>query len=494
MEEARSFLASIVEGSDDAIIGLTPEGRIASWNGGAETIYGYGRAEAMGRPFSILLLPERSDEMAAIRLRLQRGERIRHFQTLHLRKDGQVLSISLSVFPVRDLFGRIIGASAIARDLTRSFQTAEMMREAEGMYQLLFSAGSDAILLCDADQEQIINVNDAALQLYGYGRDDFSRLTLKDLSADSGESRRETEPGRAGGINHLPPARHRKKDGTLFEAEMSTGIFHWKGRRLLVGIVRDITERKRIQELKHSLALAKEVQTHLLPRHPPRLERFELFSRTLYCQEIGGDYFDFFDRRLDRDGTLGFAVGDVSGHGIGAALLMALVRGVLRTEAEHDPSELGELFRILNRSLLRDTGDELFMTLFYGVLDTRSGSLSWNSAGHGPVFWYQAGDRRIGELPATGIPLGIEEQATYPPAAPIALRAGDILLIGTDGLWEARNPQGEMFDTSRLRQVLATWSGKPARDIYQAVIDKVTFFCRGERQDDMTLMVIKALS
>jgi sigma-B regulation protein RsbU (phosphoserine phosphatase) len=102
--------------------------------------------------------------------------------------------------------------------------------------------------------------------------------------------------------------------------------------------------------------------------------------------------------------------------------------------------------------------------------------------------------KRIRELPATGVPLGIKENAHFPIASTVVLEPGDVLLIGTDGVWEAKNPRGEMFGTGRLSQVLATWSEKSASDIYNAVTNKVKNFCIGELQDDMTLMVIKVLT
>lgn len=489
MEELRSFLASIVEGSDDAIIGLTPEGRIVSWNSGAQIIYGYRKEQMVGHLFSELLLPERYDEMTGIHKRIQRGERVKHFQTMHLRQDGQVISVSLSVSPVMDAFGRIIGASAISRDITRNIHTAEALREAEEMYKLLFSAGTDAIILFDADQQSIVHFNEAALKLYGYSKKEFSLLKWKDLNLAPRLGEKEIRLS----LKEVPLAWHKRKDGTTFEAEMSANVFYWKGRRMLVGIVRDITERKRLQEIEHSLALANEIQQHLLPRETPQIEGYDIFAKSFYCQMVGGDYFDFLDQQLHPNGTLGFVVGDVSGHGVAAGLVMAMIRGVLRTEVEHYHSVLDVLFQKLNHCLLRDTEDTVFMTLFFGVLDTNARSLQWDSAGHGPVFWYQARQRRISELLATGIPLGIKKKADYPIASPIILEPGDILLIGTDGLWEAKNSKEEMYGTARLTQVMATLAEKSSRDICHTIVNKVRNFCLGELQDDMTLMVIKVL-
>lgn len=494
MDEIRSFLAAIVESSDDAIIGLTRDGRIVSWNSGAERIYGYTREEVHGQAFSHLTLPERADEVAQLLLRIRRGERIRHFETMHLRKNGRVVSVSLTLSPIIDAFGRFLGASAIARDVTPRLRAEESLREAEEKYRLLFSAESDAVILADIEEGAIVGCNEAALKLYGYSQDEFDNMALKNLSADPGESEGGLGSVPEGTVNRLPLVHHRKKDGSVFAAEVSVGTFLLKGRRMLVEIVRDISERQRSQEIRQSLAMAKEIQQHLLPLQAPTLKGFDIFAQSEYCEDIGGDYYDFFCPEDAEDGILGFAVGDVCGHGIGAALIMAMVKGMLRAETERYKSDLGGLFEALNRKLVMDIEDSSFLTLGYGILDSDSRTLLWNSAGHGPVFWYRSRRGQIRELPTTGIPLGIVEKIAFPPARPIHLDPGDILLIGTDGIWETRNPRGEMFESYRLRQVLGTWSEKSAEDIYRIVMKKVGEFRMGAHQaDDMTLMVIKVL-
>ena len=248
------------------------------------------------------------------------------------------------------------------------------------------------------------------------------------------------------------------------------------------------------ERMKHSLALAMEIQQHLLPQGPPHLDGFDIAGQIDYCDETGGDYYDFIDLAALGERKLGIAVGDVTGHGIGAALLMASARAVLRSHAARHGSDLGELFGALNTHLVRDTGEAFFMTLFYGVLDAATRSLSWTSGGHDPPLWLHHGDARIEELPNTGVPLGILEDATYSQGGPVTLQPGDVIAIGTDGIWEAHNPAGEMFGKDRLRKVLAASAGGTAADIYAAVVDAVEHF-RGTapQDDDVTLVAIKTL-
>lgn len=490
-----AFLAAIVESSDDAIIGITTGGRIASWNRGASTIYGYTAGEVIGRPIAILALPERQDEIALLLARLQRGERVRHFRTLHLAKSGQIINVSLSVSPIIDITGRLLGASAIARDITERLQAEESLREAEERYRLIFSAETDAILLVDATTGQLVDGNDSAGKLYGYPHDELSRLTLPDLCTDcqSWDPVAWLDPSDKSGRQTISV--HRRRDGSTFTAEMLLSPFVWGKRSMLVGIVRDITERLHSQQLSHSLAMAREIQQYLLPRKTPAIPGLDIHAQNISCEEIGGDYYDFFALAGTPEPWIGFAVGDVSGHGIGAALLMATARGMLHSEVHNHGTDLTGMLAGMNRHLLAAIEPSCFMTLFFAWFDPMRSILHWISAGHGPVLWYKSGPGEIRELLPTATPLGIISAEAFAPAPPISLEAGDILLIGTDGIWEARNPQGQMFETGRLRQLLATWAPKNARQIHEAIMTRVHDFMAEEHPtDDMTLMIIKIVA
>lgn len=484
-----AFLAAIVESSDDAIIGITMDGRIASWNSGAHRIYGYTAVEIIGQPIAVLAIPERRDEIPFLQLRLRSGERVKHLQTLHLNKSGQMLQIYLSVSSITDNSGRLLGTSVISRDMTERLHVEDALREAEEKYRLVFTAETDAILLFDATTGQIVDFNDAALKLYGYERDRFSSLIFSDLCADFQPWETDSSYRKRGTINRTPVTLHRHCDGTIFTAEMSTSSFVWQHRSMLVCIVRDITERMRSKKLIKSLAIAREIQQHLLPRQAPTIPGLDIHARSISCEDIGGDYYDFITMQ---DSWFGFAVGDVSGHGIGAALLMSMAKGLLNSEARNCQTDLAGIFVGMNRHLLAATDDSTFMTLFFGLFDSASRTLHWNSAGHGPVFWYHSRQGFVTELLPTAPPLSIVCSETFTPPPPVTLETGDILLLGTDGIWEACNPSGEMFDTSRLRQLVATLAPKSARQIHDTIMNRIFDFMSGTRpEDDMTLMVIK---
>jgi sigma-B regulation protein RsbU (phosphoserine phosphatase) len=244
-------------------------------------------------------------------------------------------------------------------------------------------------------------------------------------------------------------------------------------------------------KLKHSLALAMEVQQSLLPKEPPRIEGLDVAGRSVYCDETGGDYYDFVDLSQLGPYKLGVAVGDVTGHGIAAALLMATARALLRSQADQ-VGELGKLLSHMNRHLAADVPVGRFMTLCYLLLDAQERTVRWSSAGHDPAIVFTPGSEPFSELAGGGIPLGIEPQWQYQELGPELLASGQIIVIGTDGIWEARNPQGEMYGKERLRAIIRQTSAGPADEISAAITQDVAAF-RGQRfqDDDITLVVVK---
>lgn len=483
MNELSSFLLSVIESSNDAIIGLSGEGRVFSWNEGAEQMYGYHFAEVLGRPISVLALPERGDEIALMQHRVLRGERVRHFQTIHLRKDGTQFPVSLSVSPVINQLGRVLGSSVIARDLSPQLIFKESLREAEERYQKLFCAEPDATILLDAKTLRILDFNPACMTLYGYPKEEFCRMQFQDLLASPDPTEQKGAP--------TGSSLHKKSDGTIFPAEVSTGTFQWKGHKALVCIIRDISERIYTQQLRHSLLLARNIQEKLLPALEHNVPGLDLHAKTLYSDEIGGDYYDFFLPEGGSRDFLGVALGDVSGHGIGAALLMAMAKGALLSEVQHHGFDLVRIIVSMNRFFVRNSDESSFMTLFLAVIDVPNKLLNWCSAGQAPVYIYHNEGQTFEELRSTGIPLGIMDATVYS-SLHTRLKEGDILLIATDGLWEAKNRKGEMFSIERVRQVLASWWSKSAQELCDLLLSKVQRFAgKGQLDDDTSLMIIK---
>jgi sigma-B regulation protein RsbU (phosphoserine phosphatase) len=246
--------------------------------------------------------------------------------------------------------------------------------------------------------------------------------------------------------------------------------------------------------MRESLLLATEVQQNLLPRAEPVLPGLEIAGASLYCDETGGDYYDFLTVAQDRAGAAAMVVGDVSGHGAHAALLMASARAALRLRVSL-PGSLAEIVADVNRQFTEDVGESgAFMTLFLLSVDGRRKTARWVRAGHDPAIYYDPESGRFEEFVGRGMPLGLEKGAAYQALRREGLRAGGIIFIGTDGIWEAVGPRGEMFGKQRLREILRARHADSARKIIQAVIDALEVYREGARPaDDVTMVVVKML-
>ncbi|GAB6052150.1 hypothetical protein JCM17960_09700 [Magnetospira thiophila] len=246
--------------------------------------------------------------------------------------------------------------------------------------------------------------------------------------------------------------------------------------------------------LQRDLGLAEQVQRNLLPKVAPVLPGLEIAGRSLYCDETGGDYYDFLGPEELGPGRLAVSVGDVSGHGIPAALLMTTTRALLRAQAE-EASGPADLLGRVNRQLCKDASNGRFVTLFHLEALTAEGAapvLRWSSAGHGGAFLYNPRDDAFLDLEGKGVPLGVIPEATCRDQGPRVLDPGCLVVIGTDGIWENLNPQGEPFGLARLRELVRRHAELTATDLLERVLAETTHFRQGKPQkDDVTLVIIK---
>jgi sigma-B regulation protein RsbU (phosphoserine phosphatase) len=219
---------------------------------------------------------------------------------------------------------------------------------------------------------------------------------------------------------------------------------------------------------------------------------YDVAGRNISCDEIGGDYYDFFWRRESPEAPFSIVVGDITGHGVDAALLMTSARAFLRMRASQ-PGSLAEIVTEMNRHIARDVLDMgRFMTLFFMIIDPRRHCLEWVRAGHDPALLYDPLLDRFEELKGGGMALGVDEGTLYRQYRREGLQAGQIITIGTDGIWEAFDLSGEMYGKERFRAVVRRTADRPAGEILSAVFDELSHFTGGQkRADDITLVVIK---
>jgi sigma-B regulation protein RsbU (phosphoserine phosphatase) len=244
--------------------------------------------------------------------------------------------------------------------------------------------------------------------------------------------------------------------------------------------------------MRHSLELAKEVQQNFIPKANPEVAGLDLAGRSQYCDRTGGDYYDYLEIGKPEEGKIGVVIGDVSGHGIPSALLMASVRSSLRQRALAGGSA-SEIISDVNRQLTVDVEESgRFMTLFYGEIDSREQCIRWVRAGHEPAIFYDSETDSFEELKGAGMALGIDENCKYEQYQRTGLKNGQIIVLATDGIWEAHNAKGEMFGKDAFYEIIRRNAAETASRILETVYDKLEQFQNGaEPEDDVTMVVIK---
>jgi sigma-B regulation protein RsbU (phosphoserine phosphatase) len=240
------------------------------------------------------------------------------------------------------------------------------------------------------------------------------------------------------------------------------------------------------ERLERELALASEIQQRFQPTAPPHVNGYELQGISFPCYEIGGDYYDFIERE---DGRLVIALGDVSGKGTAAALLMSSLHAAIHAQSSSHDSLVATISAV-NRYLADNIPANRFVTLFYAELDPQTGTLSFLNAGHNPpLIVHSAGT--VEQLASGGLPLGIKPDAEYREGR-TQLQLGDVLVIYSDGVTEAVSPTGEEFGATRLYEVVARNIEASAAGIRDRIESSLTKFAQGtSAADDITLVIVK---
>jgi phosphoserine phosphatase RsbU/P len=250
-------------------------------------------------------------------------------------------------------------------------------------------------------------------------------------------------------------------------------------------------ERAQLISLQQELTVAARIQLSILPRNfPPFPERkeFEIFAEIIPAKEVGGDFYDFF---LIDDDRLGIVIGDVSGKGVPAAILMAVTRTLLHATALKKPSP-SECLDYVNGILVGQSDPSMFVTVFYGVLDTRTGELEYGIAGHNPPYVFSDGRVRALEVPLGRI-LGVIPNSNFRTHR-AQLKAGDAVLLYTDGVTEATNTSDNFFSEERLVEWFQRSGGMPVKELVGGLVEEVRTYAGDHPQaDDVTVLAVQYL-
>ena len=405
-----------------------------------------------------------------------------------ITKSGEIRWVEDQTSVVRDENGEKIHNQGILIDITEKKLAEEKLRKSEEKFRRIVETAGEGFVLMNEGLD-IVDVNNAYCQMIGYSREELLGKSVLDLATDDFRSfmMATKEKYLAEEQRNLEGEVVSKDGRTIPVLIHGSTLLDDNGRAIgNMAFVTDMTEHKK------ALMLAGEVQKSMLPSEMPRVRGLDIAGRNVSCDEIGGDYYDFIWRRDSTKGMFSIVVGDISGHGVDSALLMTTARAFLRMRASQ-PGSISEIVTAMNNHLAQDTLDTgKFMTLFCLTIDPERQYLDWVRAGHDPALIYSPEQDEFEELKGIGIALGVSDGFEYAENHKTGLLNGQIIAIGTDGIWEAFNRAGEMFGKARYQDIIRKNADKSAEEILNAVYHELNEFTLGKKsEDDITLVIVK---
>jgi sigma-B regulation protein RsbU (phosphoserine phosphatase) len=403
-------------------------------------------------------------------------------------RSGETRWVEDQTSVVRNSAGIKTHNQGILIDITERKIAEDELKKSEEKFRRIVETAAEGFILLGEDKV-IRDVNNAYCRMIGYTREELIGKTPYDLSTE--ESRQYLLLN----SEALMAQEYRKFEmtGVTKDGRNIPLLIHGNTLRddkgEVIGNMAFVTD---MTEHKKALILAGEVQKSLLPQDKPTVKGLDIAGRNVSCDEIGGDYYDFLWHRDTKKGPFNVVVGDISGHGVDSALLMTTARAFLRMRASQ-PGSISEIITAMNHHLAQDVLETgRFMTLFYLAIDPELRRIDWVRAGHDPALLYDPVNNTFEELKGTGIALGVMDEVNYAQHSKEGLADGQIIAIGTDGIWEAFNRNGEMFGKDRLREIIRREAGKGATEILASVYEELNTFTLGKKsEDDITLVVIK---
>jgi PAS domain S-box-containing protein len=531
-------IGTLFERIRDAVIVADAESqRIMLWNPAAERMFGYSSSEALECKVEALV-PERLKAQhragTARYAKTGHGPYIDSHEVLELpalTKSGEEIYVELSLSPI-GLVGATDGGRpfvlAIIRDVTERKRAEEALRQNEERFRLLVEGVKDYAIFMLDPEGRVASWNKGAHHIKGYRQQEilgrhFS-VFYPDVDLKRGKPERELEIAQEKGTYEEEGWRVRKDGSRFWASVVITALWdEGGGLRGFAKVTRDITERKRMEEevrrlnedlekrveerteqLKAAMAaqqkeaqerqrteqelrVAHLIQQASLPKEVPELEGWQISPYYQPAWQVGGDFYDF---HLLSEGRLGLVVGDTTGKGVPAALVMSTTCGMLQLATQAlGSSSPGEVLSRVNETLLARIPPNMFVTCFYAILEPESGSLSFANAGHDlPYLRRRNGEAE--ELRARGMPLGLMPGMSYEEKE-IVLDAGEAALFYSDGLVEAHDPQGEMFGFPRLKRLVAEHGEE--RSLGDSLLEELYSFVEDgwEQEDDITLLTLR---
>ncbi|MBU5613616.1 SpoIIE family protein phosphatase [Geomonas azotofigens] len=464
---------------------------------GCLSVTGYSDEEYQQNPFLWYQMIHEEDRPAVTSLteELRAGKEIPSVEHRIRHKDGSLRWVINTVVPRYSEQGELIAYDGLISDISERKQAEESLR----VQSAALEAAANAIVITDSDGI-VLSVNEAFTRMTGYTLEESVGRDLGFLRSDQHgpELYQDLWATIMAGKTWQGEMVNRRKNGELYPEEQTiTPVLDQDGHiRHFICIKQDITERKVAEQallqntsMRKEMEIARQIQLSLLPAAPPLLTGIDCAGRCVPASHIGGDYYDILlhGERLD------LVIADVSGHSVGAALIMVETRSVLRAQmpALDGPAQVvAALNEILHDDLSRA---ELFITMSYLSYHRTSGRLRYSNAGHPPPLLYRPDEERFFQLDAEGLILGVQRRVAFDEPV-IQVKKGDLLLLYTDGITETQSHSGELFGVDRLKGVLAREHRKSSVAIIDAVLDALRDYTGNSSfDDDISMLLLKFL-
>jgi PAS domain S-box-containing protein len=488
----------LLTASPDALIISDANGRILLVNEAAEKLFGYPGSELVGQSVEILVPDHFRETHAEQRQGFTESPhpRLMGSELVARRKDGSVFDAEIALGPMRTDDGLIV-FSAI-RDISARKTAEKALKDSEERFALAMEGTDAGIWDWDLRTDDVY-FSPKWKSMLGYAEDEleheFREWEVR-LHPEDRERALQTVREYLEGKSSEYELEHRllHKDGSYrWILARGVAICDESGKPYrMAGSHHDITERKGMEEtlrlqLAHLIA-AEEMQTHLLPKAPPEIPGLEVAGKCFTAEFAAGDQFDFLSLQ---DGTFVTLIGDVSGHGVGPAILMAFLHAHLRSLAAAH-SDLCTVINRANNVLEQESPEQRFVTLLAAAFNVESRTLTYCSCGHPPGFIMNREGKVSAWMDHGNLPLGIVPNVRYCHGPPLPLNSGDVVVMMTDGILEARSPEKVLFGSERTVQLVREHRHEPAAQIVESCRAAVRDFTqRTTLTDDLTLVVVK---
>lgn len=499
LEESEARFRQMADMTGEWLWEQDAEGRYTYSSGAVREILGYDPDEIIGRRYlDLMTADDRTHWAAEFPSLAGSGHRFYRLINHYRRKDGREVFTESTGEAIVDAKGQVVKWRGVDHNITARKHYEDALR----LRDRAIEAASVGIDITDArvKDHPIIYVNPALSRITGYSREEIlgqSMFFLQGPDTDAAsiaEIRTALEEGRSCEV----VLKNYRKSGSPFWNELLIAPVRDEQGKLthFIGIQADVTERRRAEDERHELEIARQIQLSLLPKAPLRLEHVQVFGICVPASHIGGDYFDYIHLRNHLD----VVIADVSGHSVGAALIMAETRSALKAEARqfrnggHRDHGVGETLSVLNELLYDDLdGADLFISMFYLRYSLTSRELRYANAGHNCPLLLRMDAPACVPLDAAGLILGVNKEVEFEEKL-IHLEPGDRILLYTDGITEAQNEAGEFFDVPRLCGLFSAYRNDPPQAVVDKLFGELCAFCGGAPcNDDVTLVVIQAI-